>query len=50
MVQFWYLLSKIPGYYAKTYHTLYSISEQFVYQIIIINNAGFIHYVAMSSW
>ena len=34
----------------KTYHRLYSIGDQFVYQIIIIDNASLIHYVVMSSW
>ena len=50
MVQFWQINAKIPGYYANAYHRLYSIGEQFVYQIIIISNAGLIHYVVMSSW
>ena len=43
MVQFWCLVSKISGYYANAYHRLYSIGEQFVYQIIIISNVGLIH-------
>jgi hypothetical protein len=49
MVLFWYFVWKIPEYYTNTYHRLYSIGDQFVYQIIIIGNAGFIHYVVMSS-
>jgi hypothetical protein len=40
----------VQGYYANSYHRLYSIGYQFVYQIIIIGNAGLIHYVVMSSW
>jgi len=41
---------KIPGYYANTYHRLYSIGERFVYQLIIISNTGLIHFVVMYSW
>jgi len=34
----------------NTYHRLYPIGDQFVYQIIVIVNACLIHYVVMSSW
>jgi len=50
VLQFWRLLYNTPGYYAKNYHRIYSIGDQFVYQIIIIGNAGLIHYIVMSSW
>jgi len=54
VVSQWYsfgaLVPKIPEYYLNNYHRLYPIDNQFVYQIIMIGNAGLIHYVVMSSW
>jgi hypothetical protein len=49
-MQFWRLRFEEPRYYETTYHRLYSISDQFVYQIIVMVNASLIHHVVISSW
>jgi hypothetical protein len=49
-MRFQALVSSTRKYNKTTYHRLYSISDQFVYQIIVIVNASLIHHVVVTSW